>query len=157
MAFLIVICVVMLIVLLLLTCGGRLLPTWMFLNSLSLLAHLPLLGVMMPANLHYFLQQWLNVFVLRNYNLKYELEIWREPLGIKNYEMAEEEKTSYHLLLNDCGYKHTYARNLLLLFIIGCAIFLIWAIFYIRAKCGKRCRSNAPKDEEKEVKSNIKT
>ena len=40
--------------------GGRLLPTWMFLNSLQLIVHLPLLSKSMPSNLHFFLFKYLN-------------------------------------------------------------------------------------------------
>ena len=40
--------------------GGRLLPTWMFLNSLQLIVHLPLLSTSMPSNLHFFLVKYLN-------------------------------------------------------------------------------------------------
>ena len=40
--------------------GGRLLPTWMFLNSMQLIVHLPLLPTFMPANLHVFLTHYLS-------------------------------------------------------------------------------------------------
>ena len=122
----------MVIVLLLLFCGGRLIPTWMFLNSLSLIAHLPLLGVMMPNSLHYFLLKWLKVFTLSNYQLHYQMEIWRKPLSVKNYNTAIDEDTPYHVLLNDCGYKHAYARNLLIFFVLGAFIFLMWLICIVR-------------------------
>jgi hypothetical protein len=123
----------MVIVILLLFCGGRLIPTWMFLNSLSLIVHLPLLAVMMPGELHYFLWKWLQVFTLNNDQLDYSMEIWREPLSLKNYYKAIEDDSFYNVLLNDCGYKHAYARNLLILFVMGGAIFLIWLIYLVRA------------------------
>ena len=122
------------IVLLLLLCGGRLIPTWMFLNSLSLLAHLPLLGVMMPAELHYFLYKWLQVYTLHNDALNYSLNVWRMPLSVKNYFKAIGAESAYHILLNDCGYKHAYARNMLILFVLASTIFLIWLIFLVRAQ-----------------------
>jgi len=34
--------------------GGRLLPTFMFLNSMQLIVHTPLLATYMPGNLHLF-------------------------------------------------------------------------------------------------------
>ena len=80
--FLVLVLIVMAIVVLLLFCGGRLIPTWMFLNSLSLIAHLPLLAVLMPSNLHYFLWKWLHVFQLHNYGMNLNFEIWREPLAV---------------------------------------------------------------------------
>ena len=60
----------------------------MFINSLSLLAHLPLLGVMMPSELHYFLYKWLQVFTLHNKALDYSMEVWRMPISVKNYFKA---------------------------------------------------------------------
>ena len=43
------------LVFLLIGLGGRLLPTWMFINSMQLIFHAPLLNTYMPANLNYFL------------------------------------------------------------------------------------------------------
>jgi len=45
---------------------GSLLPTWMFVNALQLIAHLPLLNSNMPANAHYFLRKYLDI--VRWYN-----------------------------------------------------------------------------------------
>ena len=45
--------------------GGRMLPVWMFLNSLQLVAHLPLVATDMPANLHYILIKHLDLVRLR--------------------------------------------------------------------------------------------
>jgi len=39
---------------------GSLLPTWMFINTLQLIAHLPLLNSEMPGNAHYFLSKYLD-------------------------------------------------------------------------------------------------
>ena len=44
---------------------GLSLPTWMFLNSLILVAYLPLLNTGMPANLHIFLVNLLNTVRLK--------------------------------------------------------------------------------------------
>ena len=44
--------------------GGHLLPTWMFLNSLQLVSHVPMLDANMPANLHYFLAEYLSLVQL---------------------------------------------------------------------------------------------
>ena len=45
--------------------GGRDLPTWMFLNSLSLVLHTPLLPTNMPSNLHMFLLDYLNLIRMK--------------------------------------------------------------------------------------------
>ena len=41
--------------------GGRLLPTWMFFNSLQLIVYSPLVSTSMPSNLHYFLVNYLQL------------------------------------------------------------------------------------------------
>ena len=44
---------------------GSLLPTWIFINSLQIIAHTVLLKTLMPANAHYFLStflDWLRLF-----------------------------------------------------------------------------------------------
>lgn len=40
---------------------GSLLPTWMFVNSLQLVAHLPLLNMSLPANAHIFMIKFLDL------------------------------------------------------------------------------------------------
>ena len=40
---------------------GSLLPSWMFINALQLMAHLPLLNSIMPANAHFFMSKYLNL------------------------------------------------------------------------------------------------
>ena len=40
--------------------AGSLLPTWMFINSLQIIAHMVLLKTMMPGTANYFLNKYLN-------------------------------------------------------------------------------------------------
>ncbi len=51
-----------------------LLPTWMFINSLSLITHTPLMNTDMPANAHNFLNRYLDLVRLNwdDLNLKTE-------------------------------------------------------------------------------------
>lgn len=46
--------------------GGRLLPTWMFLNSMQLIVHAPLLPVELPANVQYFMSSYLHYIRLNS-------------------------------------------------------------------------------------------
>ena len=55
--------------------GGRLLPTWMFLNSLQLMVHAPMLATNIPAILHYFLVDYLNLIRLHSKKLSNLVEI----------------------------------------------------------------------------------
>ena len=56
--------------------GGRLLPTWMFLNSLQLIVHTPLLATNMPSNLHYFLVRYLDMFRMNVKSIDSDMESW---------------------------------------------------------------------------------
>lgn len=51
-------------VLLMIGLGGHLLPTWMFLNSLQLISHVPMLDAHIPASLHYFRVKYLSLIRL---------------------------------------------------------------------------------------------
>ena len=58
--------------------GGRLLPTWMFLNSLQLVVHTPLLSTNMPSNLHYFLVKYLNLLRMNVEIINQDMdEVWQ--------------------------------------------------------------------------------
>lgn len=46
--------------------GGRLLPTWMFLNSMQLFVHVPMLEIYLPGNLSYFLADYLGRIRLKS-------------------------------------------------------------------------------------------
>ena len=57
-----------LLLLLVLTCGP-LLPFWMFLNSLQLIVHVPLIRANIPGNAHYFLLEYLDILRLHYWSL----------------------------------------------------------------------------------------
>lgn len=56
--------------------GGSLLPTWMFLNSLQLIVHVPMIDAHLPASLHYFLVNYLSVIRLNSEQIGSSVEAW---------------------------------------------------------------------------------
>jgi hypothetical protein len=56
--------------------GGPLTTTWMFINSLQLILHVPLIDVQMPSNAHYFLKEYLSLIRFNIGPLNKHLEIW---------------------------------------------------------------------------------
>ena len=56
--------------------GGRLLPTWMFINSMQLVTHSPLLTTFMPANMHVFFVDYLGWLRLYSEDLDAKVEKW---------------------------------------------------------------------------------
>ena len=50
--------------------GGRLLPTLMYINTLQMVVYTPLVTTNMPSNLHYFLNNYLQLFRLNLQDMK---------------------------------------------------------------------------------------
>lgn len=99
---------------------GSLLPTWMFINSLQLIAHTPLLNCDMPGNAQYFLNKYLDLVRWRNS----DINDWLQSIfRWKNYETSV---GFYHYLLEINGYNHLYGQNLALILF---ALFLIGAVW----------------------------
>ena len=72
---------------------GSLLPTWIFINSLQIIAHTVLLKTLMPANAHYFLSTYLNW--LRWYNEDF-FKYVGQKFDMRSYNL---EYGAYHTLL----------------------------------------------------------
>ena len=61
------ICIAIIVSLFLAIFQGSLVSTWMFINSLQLIAHVPLIATNMPANANYF---FLNLLSLVRFSLQ---------------------------------------------------------------------------------------
>ena len=109
--------------------GARLLPTWMFLNSLQLIAHTPLLATYMPANLNYFLIKLLKIARLNVDKIDEYMEAWEKQQGMDNYEMTSEDGSLFTYLLNDCGYKLSFQRNLVVIIMLTLLLTFIIIVF----------------------------
>ena len=105
---------------------GSLLPTWIFINSLSLLAHLPLLNTNMPGNVHIFLTDYLDK--VRWYDEDF-IESIEESYEFKKYDI---DVGSFHKLLKVCGYEHLVTRNLLIVFAAMVLILFLWIVMAIK-------------------------
>ena len=80
---------VALVLLLFIGLGGRLLPTWMFLNSLQLIVHLPLISTSMPSNLHFFLIKYLYFIRMSAESIDLQIEVWERESGLADYNLAQ--------------------------------------------------------------------
>jgi len=85
--------------------AGSMLPTWMFINSVQIIAHMALLKTLMPGNAHYFLNKYLDWLRWRDADFIEWLQVSYD-FNFKSYSL---EKGSYHALLNACGYEHLFA------------------------------------------------
>ena len=111
--------------------GGRLLPTWMFLNSMQLIVHTPLLQTFMPSNLNLFFVDYLNLVRLNSEQIGEQIDAWQKDRGQADYELAQGEESSYSALLNQCGYKHAFARNLVVVIAIAMALLLVMVVLLL--------------------------
>ena len=59
-SFALLIIIAFFILLLIFTCGS-LLPVWMFINSMQLILHVPLIRIKLPGNAHHFLLEHLHI------------------------------------------------------------------------------------------------
>jgi len=105
---------------------GSLLPTWMFINSLQIIAHLTLLKTIMPANGHYFLKKYLDL--LRWY--QDDFVFWlNEQINFKRYHL---ETGAYHTLLNTCDYDHLISKNMFMVLIVFAVTLILWILCIIK-------------------------
>ena len=113
--------VTIMFVLFLIGIGGGILPTWMFLNTMSLIVHTPLLITDMPANLHDFLQKYLDI-------MRLDLNLIKERgLEIENLR----------------GYSYGYWNNTVLVSSIGISFLTITAFFYLCCRKSKNSSNRA--------------
>ena len=56
-------------VLILVLSYGPLLPVWMFINSMQLIAHVPLIRTNLPGSSHFFLLDYLNIIRMQVFSL----------------------------------------------------------------------------------------
>ena len=105
--------------------NARMLPTWMFLNSIQLIIHSALLSTNMPSNLHYFLFHYLNLFRLNPEAVDLEMEIWQRESGQIDYELANRDDEYFSSVLGMCGYKHAFSRNLLIVLCLSLVLLII--------------------------------
>ena len=76
---------------LILICAGPLLPTWMFLNSIQLIFHLPLIKSDMPSHAFFFMTDYLNKLRL-NFDWTEKLaEEWMGNPSKQDYEIIKED------------------------------------------------------------------
>ena len=128
--------------------AGSLLPTWMFINSAQIIAHMPLLKTMMPGNVNYFLNKFLDWL---RWHDKQFIEWLKTQHYFKNYG---QNSAAYHTLLRACDYNPLFAQNMVIVIAVFLVILVVLAVVTIidliftptnRTLCGRRVRKrNSP-------------
>ena len=128
------------IILLILLCAGPLLPAWMFLNSMQLLLHVPLIKSDMPAHAHFLMVDLLQKLRL---HFLWTKEIQEQIIGSYdrddyNILINDENSSFYTPQIKDCGYHNSLLANMFPFMFIGALIVALW-LFSILRDCRHGC------------------
>jgi len=115
---------------------GSLVSTWIFINSLQLIAHVPLISGKMPANANYFFLKFMGIARLNIESFNCLLDTVATKLI--DYQLIEDEKSFFTAELHSYGYRFSFVRNLLTVLCIAALIGLVWilsaVVYQIRKK-----------------------
>ena len=84
-----------------------------------------------PANLHYFLVDYLSLIRLESGMLGSSVDAWQKERSHENYKLVIDKDSSYSGLHNMCGYKHAFSRNLIIVIFVAMALLLIIVGIYL--------------------------
>ena len=102
---------------------GSLATTWLCINTLQVLAHVPMIAHKLPGNSHYFILDLLS-FVRLN------LDSFNSSVDDLHDKMMEYELLSgddlYDSKLHNLGYRYSFAHNMLL---FGCALLVLCIVW----------------------------
>ena len=103
----------------------------MFVNSMQLIVHVPLLNVYLPATANLYLIQLLSIVRLHVGSLDEALAKLfglDASSGKENYDAIKEvsEGTYYNELIHACGYHVSIGRNLLVILTLASLVFILW-------------------------------
>jgi hypothetical protein len=125
--------------------GGALVPTWMFLHTMNLIVHLPLMKTNMPANAHFFLVHYLDIFRMRIEKLEQSID--KLFVNVDSYKDALIEEESNNVQLTDqlkySHYKFNIFRNLTFYIILFMAMMLVLFMFFVAEYCMRRNQANS--------------
>jgi len=132
---------------------GSLVASWMMINTLQLIAHVPLLSPKLPANAHYFLLNLLSV-------VRLEFESFNASVDdlaarMQEYGLLSDESYFFSASLHNMGYRFDIARNLLLLASGAALIAFVWLMVAVGEKLRSCCsKKEAARPMQAEVSLN---
>ena len=114
-------------------CSGPLLPVWMFVNSLQLIVHIPLVRTEIPAVANLLFLDYLSIVRL---NVRTVNDFLAQLLGLEQTSQDDQRSLDqadsyYNELIYSCGYHVSLTHNLIL--ILG--LFSVIALFWLAMAC----------------------
>ena len=127
-------------------CGGRLLPTWMFLNSMQLILHVILIRTDMPSHAFKFMHDLLDKL---RFKYDWSEEMTEESVGSSALSDSEVLKSSdtYSEHIKNCGYHYNWLNNLFIPICIACFIFVIWLLLLLKDYIMRRFMNKTSRNE----------
>ena len=124
----------------LIMCGGPLLPTWMFLNSMQLIFHVPLIKSDMPAHTHFFMIEYLSVLRLHFDWTESASESVLGSADKDDYDaMSNSQNEFYSSQIKEAGYHYSFVSNLFVMICLAAIIFMIWLLVVLKDICFVKC------------------
>mmetsp|Transcript_18024 Transcript_18024/g.22571 ORF Transcript_18024/g.22571 Transcript_18024/m.22571 type:complete len:275 (-) Transcript_18024:1061-1885(-) len=133
---------------------GSLLSTWLSINTVQLVVHVPMIASSLPANAHYFMLNLLSI-------VRMSLDSFNSTVNeltdkLEEYELLTDESSFLTSSLHNLGYRHSFARNM---FSIGCAALALTLVWLLVSACERIltlcCRSKARKLRGKARMTNV--
>ena len=122
---------------------GNLSPLWMFINSLQLIVHIPLINSRLPSIANLYFLDYLSIIRLHFSDINEQISTYFgfHDAYNEDFRAIEEHDEYYNELIHQCGYSINLMHNLaLILFLIG--VFLsVWFILACKdfiCFCGRR-------------------
>lgn len=106
--------------------SGSLVSTWMLINSLQLIAHLPLIANRLPSNAHYFLLNFLGLVRFNFASITAQIDTISGSMD--EAKLLNSGDGFYNAHLRSNGYHFSFFRNMMLLLSMICIIGLVWII-----------------------------
>ena len=130
---------------------GSLVTTWMLINTLQLVAHLPLITNTLPSNAHYFLLSLLGVVRMHIDQLGATLDDFDTVR--KEFEIQSDPNNQFFSNLLDNGYHVSFLRNTLFLssLIVGVAFVWFWMAILENTFCKRKGARRSTLSVTKEV------
>ena len=119
-------------------CRGSLITTWLCINSVQLLAHVPMIAIKLPANSHYFLLNFLSVLRLNFKSFNDSVD----DLGsrLEEYQLISNDNTFYSAHLHNMGYRYSFAHNTLLIACAALVLAFVWLFVTVTERLMRLCR-----------------
>ena len=106
---------------------GSLLTTWLCINTIQLLAHIPLIQAKLPANAHYFFLNLLCMVRLNFASFNDSVSVEDLNSSILESKLIHDDHAYYSSLLHNFGYRFSFAYNMLLIACAALLLTLVWA------------------------------